>query len=94
MLQFVDDPQLRNEARCCPVQLPLAVSGWVFKEELKEDPDYGGVKLEKCTENEKMDTECSGTAVKGERDRPRVDRQRDRKTKNRQKQNRQIERAG
>ncbi|KAB5567880.1 hypothetical protein PHYPO_G00237890 [Pangasianodon hypophthalmus] len=60
---FVDDPQLRNEARCCPVQLPLAVSGWVFKEEFEEDAENGGVKVEKCAEDEKMNTECSDTAV-------------------------------
>lgn len=65
MLQFVDDPQLKNEARCCPVQLPLAVSGWVFKEEFEEDNRE--VKVEKCSE-EKMDTECADTAVKGERE--------------------------
>ncbi|KAJ8379966.1 hypothetical protein SKAU_G00007440 [Synaphobranchus kaupii] len=34
---FVDDPQLRSELRSCPVQLPLAVSGWVFKEEFSAD---------------------------------------------------------
>lgn len=67
MLQFVDDPQLRNEARCCPVQLPLAVSGWVFKEEVEDDDaDVGGLKVEKCEEDEKMSTESSGTAFTGE----------------------------
>ncbi|KAM4577414.1 DNA-directed RNA polymerase III subunit RPC4 [Odontesthes bonariensis] len=30
---FIDDPFLRSEQRSCPVQLPLAVSGWGFKEE-------------------------------------------------------------
>uniref|UniRef100_A0A8B9KMN7 DNA-directed RNA polymerase III subunit RPC4 n=1 Tax=Astyanax mexicanus TaxID=7994 RepID=A0A8B9KMN7_ASTMX len=34
---FLDDPHMRSEARNCPVQLPLAVSGWVFKEEFEED---------------------------------------------------------
>lgn len=70
MLQFVDDPQLKNEARCCPVQLPLAVSGWVFKEELEED--NRGVKVEKCSEDEKMNTESTDTAVKGEKGKERV----------------------
>lgn len=60
---FVDDPQLRNEASCCPVLLPLAVSGWVFKEELEEDADGPGVKVEKCDEDEKMMTDRSDTAV-------------------------------
>uniref|UniRef100_A0A1A8FZZ0 Polymerase (RNA) III (DNA directed) polypeptide D, 44kDa n=1 Tax=Nothobranchius korthausae TaxID=1143690 RepID=A0A1A8FZZ0_9TELE len=30
---FIDDPYLRSEQKSCPVQLPLAVSGWGFKEE-------------------------------------------------------------
>uniref|UniRef100_A0A096M7H0 RNA polymerase III subunit D n=1 Tax=Poecilia formosa TaxID=48698 RepID=A0A096M7H0_POEFO len=30
---FIDDPFLRSEQRSCPVQLPLAVSGWGFMEE-------------------------------------------------------------
>lgn len=63
----MDDPQLRNEASCCPVQLPLAVSGWVFKEEQEENTDVGGVKVEKCAEDEKMNTESLDTAVNGER---------------------------
>ncbi|XP_056102887.1 DNA-directed RNA polymerase III subunit RPC4 [Rhinichthys klamathensis goyatoka] len=33
---FVDDPHLRGERESCPVQLPLAVSGWVFKQEFSE----------------------------------------------------------
>lgn len=34
---FLDDPHLRGERGSCPVQLPLAVSGWVFKEEFSEE---------------------------------------------------------
>ncbi|XP_053482014.1 DNA-directed RNA polymerase III subunit RPC4 isoform X1 [Ictalurus furcatus] len=70
--RFVDDPQLRNEARCCPVQLPLAVSGWVFKEEVEDDADVGGVKVEKCEEDEKMSTESSGTAFTVKQEPPDV----------------------
>ncbi|XP_051759937.1 DNA-directed RNA polymerase III subunit RPC4 [Ctenopharyngodon idella] len=33
---FVDDPHLKGERGSCPVQLPLAVSGWVFKQEFSE----------------------------------------------------------
>ncbi|XP_056144003.1 DNA-directed RNA polymerase III subunit RPC4 isoform X2 [Lampris incognitus] len=33
---FIDDPYLKSEERSCPVQLPLAVSGWGFKEEFSE----------------------------------------------------------
>lgn len=36
--QFIDDPGLRNDTRNKPVQLPLAHSGWLFKEE-NEEPD-------------------------------------------------------
>lgn len=35
---FIDDPGLRNDTRNMPVQLPLAHSGWLFKEE-SEEPD-------------------------------------------------------
>ncbi|KAF3850772.1 hypothetical protein F7725_012544 [Dissostichus mawsoni] len=40
---FIDDPFLRSEQRSCPVQLPLAVSGWGFTEEFTKSP----VKIEK-----------------------------------------------
>uniref|UniRef100_A0A8D1UFB9 DNA-directed RNA polymerase III subunit RPC4 n=2 Tax=Sus scrofa TaxID=9823 RepID=A0A8D1UFB9_PIG len=33
---FIDDPGLRNDTRNTPVQLPLAHSGWLFKEEDEE----------------------------------------------------------
>ncbi|XP_033065569.1 DNA-directed RNA polymerase III subunit RPC4-like [Trachypithecus francoisi] len=35
---FIDDPRLRNDTRNMPVQLSLAHSGWVFKEE-NDEPD-------------------------------------------------------
>lgn len=35
---FIDDPGLKNDTRNMPVQLPLAHSGWLFKEE-SEEPD-------------------------------------------------------
>lgn len=34
--QFIDDPGLKNDTRNMPVQLPLAHSGWLFKEESDE----------------------------------------------------------
>ncbi|XP_029960322.1 DNA-directed RNA polymerase III subunit RPC4 [Salarias fasciatus] len=40
---FIDDPFLKSEQRSCPVQLPLAVSGWGFKEEFSKP----AVKIEK-----------------------------------------------
>ncbi|KAM6930433.1 DNA-directed RNA polymerase III subunit RPC4 [Xenentodon cancila] len=44
---FIDDPFLKSEQRSCPVQLPLAVSGWGFKEEFKNT----AVKFEKTEED-------------------------------------------
>lgn len=55
--QFIDDPFLRSEQRSCPVQLPLAVSGWGFKEEFSK----AAVKLEKVEE----DCEPMESAVEG-----------------------------
>ncbi|CAM9765391.1 unnamed protein product [Bubo scandiacus] len=36
---FLDDPGLKNDIRNKPVQLPLAHSGWLFKEEAMEQED-------------------------------------------------------
>uniref|UniRef100_A0A3Q3WZY5 Uncharacterized protein n=1 Tax=Mola mola TaxID=94237 RepID=A0A3Q3WZY5_MOLML len=47
---FIDDPFLRSEQKSCPVQLPLAVSGWGFKEEFSTPP----VKIEKVEHDETM----------------------------------------
>lgn len=55
--QFIDDPFLRSEQRSCPVQLPLAVSGWGFKEEFSA----AEVKIEKVEEDaEPMDSAVEG----------------------------------
>ncbi|MEQ2209784.1 hypothetical protein XENOCAPTIV_003991, partial [Xenoophorus captivus] len=48
---FIDDPFLRSEQRSCPVQLPLAVSGWGFKEEFNS----AAVKIEKTDPDEPME---------------------------------------
>ncbi|XP_006805995.1 DNA-directed RNA polymerase III subunit RPC4 [Neolamprologus brichardi] len=45
---FVDDPFLRSEKRSCPVQLPLAVSGWGFKDEFSDAPIRNEKKEEDC----------------------------------------------
>lgn len=37
--QFLDDPGLKNDIRNKPVQLPLAHSGWLFKDEVAEQED-------------------------------------------------------
>lgn len=57
-LQFIDDPFLRSEQKSCPVQLPLALSGWGFKEEFSPN----AVKKEKVED----DDEPMETAVEGE----------------------------
>ncbi|XP_051277698.1 DNA-directed RNA polymerase III subunit RPC4 [Dicentrarchus labrax] len=49
---FIDDPFLRSEQRSCPVQLPLAVSGWGFKEEFTTT----AVKIEKVEDGEPMES--------------------------------------
>ncbi|KAL3063301.1 hypothetical protein OYC64_002970 [Pagothenia borchgrevinki] len=48
---FIDDPFLRSEQRSCPVQLPLAVSGWGFTEEFTKSP----VKIEKVEDDDDDD---------------------------------------
>ncbi|XP_048834428.1 DNA-directed RNA polymerase III subunit RPC4 [Brienomyrus brachyistius] len=48
---FLDDPRLHNDLRSCPVQLPLAVSGWTFREESSED----AVKLENLKKEQEAD---------------------------------------
>lgn len=59
--QFLDDPGLKNDIRNKPVQLPLAHSGWLFKEEASEPEDaqpwLPGLKEEKM--------ELDPPAVKG-----------------------------
>lgn len=47
-MQFIDDPFLKSEQRSCPVQLPLSVSGWGFREEFSKST----VKLEKSEEGD------------------------------------------
>ncbi|KAI7797484.1 DNA-directed RNA polymerase III subunit RPC4 [Triplophysa rosa] len=53
---LLDDHHLRGERGSCPVQLPLAVSGWVFKEEFGEETEN--------TETEPMITDSTGAEVK------------------------------
>ncbi|KAL7884136.1 hypothetical protein AOLI_G00069060 [Acnodon oligacanthus] len=60
---FLDDPHLRSEARSCPVQLPLAVSGWIFKEEFEEDTKIGLKMESNSEETEPMKTESSGAVT-------------------------------
>lgn len=59
-VQFIDDPFLRSEQKSCPVQLPLALSGWGFREEFSTSP---AVKSEKVED----DDEPMETAVEGKR---------------------------
>ncbi|KPP71926.1 DNA-directed RNA polymerase III subunit RPC4-like [Scleropages formosus] len=64
---FLDDPHLHSDMRSCPVQLPLAVSGWTFKEELSEDTRKRSLKLEgikKEEEVEGMEVDEEATRIK------------------------------
>ncbi|XP_078285219.1 DNA-directed RNA polymerase III subunit RPC4 [Rhinoraja longicauda] len=55
---FIDDPGLKNDARNMPVQLPLAQSGWLFKDDTE---------LEEVTASEeKMELDISSVKVKAE----------------------------
>nr|XP_060643199.1 DNA-directed RNA polymerase III subunit RPC4 [Anolis sagrei ordinatus]XP_060643200.1 DNA-directed RNA polymerase III subunit RPC4 [Anolis sagrei ordinatus]XP_060643201.1 DNA-directed RNA polymerase III subunit RPC4 [Anolis sagrei ordinatus] len=59
---FLDDPGLKNDIRNKPVQLPLAHSGWLFKEDDQEDikPLRSGPK------EEEMEVDASSVRVKEE----------------------------
>ncbi|XP_068776947.1 DNA-directed RNA polymerase III subunit RPC4 isoform X2 [Struthio camelus] len=61
---FLDDPGLKNDIRNKPVQLPLAHSGWLFKEEAAEQEDaqpwLSGPK------EEKMEVDLQAVKVKEE----------------------------
>ncbi|CAL8332182.1 unnamed protein product [Arctogadus glacialis] len=58
---FIDDPHLCSEERSCPVQLPLAVSGWGFREEFT--PEVAKIEKE---EEEGVDCMEPETKVKQE----------------------------
>ncbi|XP_073445034.1 DNA-directed RNA polymerase III subunit RPC4 isoform X3 [Dendrobates tinctorius] len=61
--KFLDDPGLRNDAQNRPVQLPLAHSGWLFRDEEEEEdtkPMMGLLKVKK------MEVEPSTVKVKEE----------------------------
>ncbi|NP_001089656.1 polymerase (RNA) III (DNA directed) polypeptide D, 44kDa L homeolog [Xenopus laevis] len=48
--KFLDDPGLRNDSQNHPVQIPLAHSGWLFREDAEEEdikPVQGDLKDEK-----------------------------------------------
>ncbi|XP_051950884.1 DNA-directed RNA polymerase III subunit RPC4-like [Xyrauchen texanus] len=63
--KFLDDPNLKSERESCPVQLPLAVSGWVFKEEFSEETEDIDFKSEKnSSDTELMNTDSTGAEVK------------------------------
>lgn len=47
---------MRSDQKSCPVQLPLAVSGWGFKEEFST----AAVKVEKVEDAEPMETNVEG----------------------------------
>ncbi|XP_069773682.1 DNA-directed RNA polymerase III subunit RPC4 [Narcine bancroftii] len=59
---FIDDPGLKNDARNTPVQLPLAQSGWLFKEEMEDESR----KPELTPKEEPMEMGISSVKVKDE----------------------------
>ncbi|XP_034995333.1 DNA-directed RNA polymerase III subunit RPC4 [Zootoca vivipara] len=59
---FLDDPGLKNDIRNKPVQLPLAHSGWLFKEEDQEDVKP----LSSSAREEDMEVDTSSVKVKEE----------------------------
>lgn len=60
---FIDDPGLRNDTRNMPVQLPLAHSGWLFKEESEEADEKPSLSNPK---EEDMDVDIPPVKVKEE----------------------------
>ncbi|XP_066495581.1 DNA-directed RNA polymerase III subunit RPC4 [Tiliqua scincoides] len=61
---FLDDPGLKNDIRNKPVQLPLAHSGWLFKEEGDDQEDVKP--LNSSTKEEMMEVDVSSVTVKEE----------------------------
>ncbi|XP_068130793.1 DNA-directed RNA polymerase III subunit RPC4 [Hyperolius riggenbachi] len=61
--KFLDDPGLQNDAQNHPVQLPLAHSGWLFRE---DDEEEDTKPLPGILKDEKMEVEQSSVKVKEE----------------------------
>ncbi|ETE59236.1 DNA-directed RNA polymerase III subunit RPC4, partial [Ophiophagus hannah] len=61
---FLDDPGLKNDIRNKPVQLPLAHSGWLFKEEGDDQED--SKLLNASHKEEELETGLSSVKVKEE----------------------------
>ncbi|XP_062817114.1 DNA-directed RNA polymerase III subunit RPC4 isoform X2 [Anolis carolinensis] len=59
---FLDDPGLKNDIRNKPVQLPLAHSGWLFKDDDQEDIKS----LRSSPKEEEMEVDVSSVRVKEE----------------------------
>ncbi|XP_069820902.1 DNA-directed RNA polymerase III subunit RPC4 [Dendropsophus ebraccatus] len=66
--KFLDDPGLRNDSQNRPVQLPLALSGWLFRdEEEEEEEEEEDVKpMKVLPKEENMEVESSSVKVKEE----------------------------
>ncbi|KAM6234908.1 DNA-directed RNA polymerase III subunit RPC4 [Porphyrio hochstetteri] len=62
---FLDDPGLKNDIRNKPVQLPLAHSGWLFKEEASAEQEDAQPWLPSLKE-EKMELDPPAVKVKEE----------------------------
>ncbi|XP_063787877.1 DNA-directed RNA polymerase III subunit RPC4 [Pseudophryne corroboree] len=61
--KFLDDPGLKNDVQNQPVQLPLAHSGWLFRDE-EEEEDIKPPQM--APKEEKMEVEASSVKVKEE----------------------------
>ncbi|XP_077162801.1 DNA-directed RNA polymerase III subunit RPC4 [Paroedura picta] len=61
---FLDDPGLKNDIRNKPVQLPLAHSGWLFKEDGDDQEDVKP--LSSSTKEEMMEVDIPAVKVKEE----------------------------
>ncbi|XP_040202092.1 DNA-directed RNA polymerase III subunit RPC4 [Rana temporaria] len=61
--KFLDDPGLRNDAQNHPVQLPLAHSGWLFREDEEEEEEDTKPVFPK---EEQMEVDPSSVKVKEE----------------------------
>ncbi|KAM4677584.1 DNA-directed RNA polymerase III subunit RPC4 [Discoglossus pictus] len=61
--KFLDDPGLRNDSQNQPVQLPLAHSGWLFRDEEDEEETKP---LHGLPKEEKMEVELPQVKVKEE----------------------------
>ncbi|XP_063304545.1 DNA-directed RNA polymerase III subunit RPC4 [Pelobates fuscus] len=64
--KFLDDPGLRNDSQNQPVQLPLAHSGWLFREDDDEEEEEEKKPLPGILKEEQMEVDPGKVKVKEE----------------------------